>query len=293
MPRRMNLSQLKSQLRQVAQKQRQAVSNYNSAARRFNTAVNDYNRKARAHNARVRANQQRLRHELVKFQSRPLVKTRHITYRASVETLHQSLVRVQSASQRVDWRGSDDLLDSSEGETANSIAVLNALAEAVVGEQVDDPSLRATGITDELTSIDPDLNARWRGALYALNPRNPDAARHFCTSSREILARIVDGAASDAEVIAADPAAEITPDGTVSRRARIKHCLHRHGSDEVELVDFVEADIDNVVALFSEFNQGTHGSAGLFSISQLGALKTRVEHAIQFLHGITAGLSAR
>jgi hypothetical protein len=284
MTRRVNLSRLKSQLRQIEQKQRQAVNNYNTAARRFNAAVTNYNREARAHNARVRANQRRLRHELVKLRSRPSVTTRHIAYRASVETLHRSFIRVEVASHRGGWSGSDELLDLFERETANSIAALNTLADAPVSEQVDDPTLRETAITNELVSIDPDLNARWAGALYALNPRNPDAARHFCTSSREILARIVDSAASDAEVIAADPSAELTPDGTVSRRARIKHCLRRRGTYEAELVDFVETDIDDVVILFTEFNQGTHGSAGRFSISQLRALKERVEHAIQFLH---------
>ena len=287
MVRRVSASQYKSQLRQLEQKHRQAVNNYNNAVRRVNTAINDYNREARAHNARVRRNQQRLRQELSSLQSRPGVSTRHVTYRASVDKLHRSFVRVESAAAVSEWQRSDDLLDLAEGETANSVAVLNALAHPTADE-VDDASLRATAITDELESIDPDLNARWLGALYALNPRNPDAARHFCTSSREILVRMVDSSASDAAVIAADPAAEKTPEGNVSRRARIRYCLRRRGSDEAELVDFVEADIENVVALFSEFNHGTHGTAGRFSISQLRALKTRVEQAIQFLHRVVA-----
>ena len=98
---------------------------------------------------------------------------------------------------------------------------------------------------------------------------------------------MIDGAVSDSEVLQANPNAPITPDGSVSRRARIEHCLRRRGSYESEMVDFVEADIDDVVALFGEFYWGMHGSAGRF-LHQLSSLKARVEQAILFLHRIVA-----
>jgi len=53
-----------------------------------------------------------------------------------------------------------------------------------------------------------------------------------------------------------------------------------------ELEAFVEEDISNVVALFREFNSGTHGGAGRFTITQLTTIKRRVEDAIRFLHRI-------
>jgi len=53
-------------------------------------------------------------------------------------------------------------------------------------------------------------------------------------------------------------------------------------------LDFVEADIDNVLALFGEFNSGTHGSARRFSLDQLRTLKARVEDAVLFVLRITA-----
>jgi len=286
----MNVAQLKSRLRQIDQKHRQAVSNYNNAARRFNAGVNNYNREVRAHNARVRANQQRLRTELAKLSSQTVVLSRHITYRASVRTLHQSFIRIEVASERADWRGNDELLDLSERETANSIAVLNALTDGAgaIDDGANRPAIRTTAITSELISIDPDLDARWGGALYALNARNPDAARHFCTSSREILTRILETSAPDADVMAADPNCDTTQDGRVTRRARILYCLRRRGHDEAELADFVEEDLENVVTLFRDFNEGAHGGAGRYSIAQLGALKIRVEDAIQFLCRLAA-----
>lgn len=49
------------------------------------------------------------------------------------------------------------------------------------------------------------------------------------------------------------------------------------------LGEFVDDDIDNVLSLFGEFNDGTHGSAGRSTTRQLVALKTRVEDAVLYI----------
>ena len=49
------------------------------------------------------------------------------------------------------------------------------------------------------------------------------------------------------------------------------------------LEQFVEDDIENIVQLFDVFNKGTHGAAGTFDLSQLDAVKKRVENWIMFL----------
>src|SRR5690606_20761285 len=127
--------------------------------------------------------------------------------------------------------------DLAEGETANSVAVLNALVgqpdTADQPEEAD--SLTSTVISGELAEISPDLDKRWRGALYSLSPRNPDAARHFCTSSREILTSILETSAPDEEVLSANPNADLTHDNRVTRRARIRHCLERRGNYDLAL----------------------------------------------------------
>ncbi len=139
-------------------------------------------------------------------------------------------------------------------------------------------------IGSELAEINPDLDARWRGALYALSPKNPDAARHFCTSAREMITTILELEAPDAAVKAAIPDYPKTPNGGVSRRARIQYFVQRRGDEHESLTEFVDEDINSVIALFDEFNRGTHGSAGSFSLGQLGAIKNRVEGAIRFIH---------
>jgi hypothetical protein len=46
--------------------------------------------------------------------------------------------------------------------------------------------------------------------------------------------------------------------------------LSRTGITDVSADQFVEADIDNAVSLFTMFNKGTHGVAGRFSIPHSG-----------------------
>lgn len=211
-----------------------------------------------------------------------------MTYRTSVETLQRSFTRIEAAAEQGTWEVDDDLFDMAEGETANSIAVLNALLDEPVDESTDDPRLRQTAITFELSQVSADLDARWKGALYALSPSNPDAARHFCTSAREVLTSYLETQAPDDAVKAADPNHPRTPNGDVSRRARILYFMSRNGSQNEEFAEFVDDDIENVVELFDDFNSGTHGSAGRFDLGQLMAIKTRVEQAIQFLDRIAS-----
>ena len=285
MARKVTQAQLRAQLQRSQQQRRQAISKLNTSIRKYNHAVDNYNSAARQHNARVRANRDRLRRELARLNTSTRTTT-HTTFRTSVVSVQEAYLRVERAATADGWVGSDSLLDLIEGEAANSAASWNALH----GESTDAPpetdELGTTRITDELSSIDPDFDARWRGALFALNPANPDAARHFCTSSRELIDRILVRSAPDDAVKTQLPNYEKTPNGTVARRARIRLCLVRSGRYSPEIHDFADADLENVIQLFAEFNDGTHGSAGHFSALHLGSIKQRVEDALLFLHEI-------
>ena len=285
MVRRVTPSQARSIIRQAQQKQQQAIRNYNSAVDKYNRdvrqAVNKYNQQVNAHNARVRANRSRLQSELRRLNSAPSTTVRYSTSTRVVRTVEQRFVGVESAIESGRWTDPHNLLDLAEGEAADSVATLNRLLDpedSTAGE------LQATTLTTELTDISEDLQARWAGALFALNPGNPDAARHFCTSAREMLTSILDTEAPDADVRAANPNYIRTPNGGVARRAKIQYVLTRSGNSIAEMVEFVDADIDGVIALFDDFNHGTHGAAGRFPMSELIALKERVERAVKFLH---------
>ena len=101
----------------------------------------------------------------------------------------------------------------------------------------------------------------------------------------------IERVAPDPEVLAVNPNCPRTPNGSVSRRARIHFCLARQGHDVEALAEFVDADVTNVIDLFEAFNAGTHGTAGKLSIGQLIALKERVQDAVRFVHSIAFGLS--
>lgn len=296
MVRRVSASQLRNKLRQVQARQKQAIDKYNSAVRnhnqkvkssvnKYNQAVSQYNSKVRAHNTRVRANRDRLRQELNKL-ARAVSNPSHSRIKMSVETVHRSYVRLESAAERHRYGDQyNRILDLSEREAANSASVINAIFGNPETSELDE-NIHSSTLDPILSLIGADLSDRWHGALFSLNPNNPDAARHFCTSAREILTRILDSCAPDQIVLAEVPDCEKMENGNPTRRSKIRFFLHRGNLAKGPLEDFVEEDMKDVLQLFREFNDGTHGTAGRFTINQLMAIKRRVEHAVQFLWGI-------
>jgi predicted pPIWI-associating nuclease len=282
MARRVTPQQFQSLIRQQQSKVNQAVRNYNSARQRV---INEYNREVRGYNARLRANQQRLNYELSRLRQQA-VAPRVVTFRTSVQALHRTFVRLETRISQSPTPFGEQFLDLSERETANSVAVLNALSgqEPEVAEA--ESSLQATVITSELNTLSAGLDARWRGALFALSPRNPDAARHFCASAREIFTQVIDLNASDADVLSTFPMCDKSDHGCPTRRSKVKLLLHRKNLLDQSFEDFTSQDVENIIDLFRVFNDGTHGSAGRFASNELVAVKRRVEDGILFLASI-------
>ena len=291
MARRISASQLRNKIRQAQAKQKRAIDNYNRAARDYNSklkrAVGNYNQAVRSHNSKVRTNRQRIERELANLK-RSTATGSLTRVRTSSQVLHKAFIRVESRT--VSVPANDDRIrffDLSEQETANSLAVLNALSgQTPDTDSAPTEAMRNTMVTTELSSVSQDLDMRWRGALYALSPDNPDATRHFCTSAREIFTRFLEMSAPDAIVFKEIPASDTTQDGRPTRRSRIKMLLGRKGMVDEELEDFVTRDVDNILDLFGVFNDGTHGSAGKFAMHELAAVKKRVEDGIMFLASI-------
>lgn len=287
MPRRLNSSQIRSKLRQAqtrhnqaVQKRNNAVRDYNNKVRQYNSerrrAIDAYNRDVRSYNARARANRSRLRSALQSLSTQPIT-VRYTSFRTSVATLY-------SAYERLDNSDADPLLsDLAERDTANSVTVLNTLLGNNSHVQVSDGELISTELSDSLSRYSTDMQDRWSGAVFALNPHNPDAARHFCISAREILADILDIEAPNTEVLSQFPDCQVTEQGTPTRRAKIHFCLNRSDLNNEALEDFIDANINDLSVLFKDLNTGAHGPAGKFSLPQLSAIKTRVEDAIDFI----------
>lgn len=288
MPRRISPSQLRSRLRQAQSKIRQAEAKHKQAINKYNQAMRTNISKARAHNARVRASRDRLKRELQKL-ARTASEPQYVTLRTSVETVQRSYtILEQRANAELYDERFNRFLDLSEREAANSASVMNALEGEVPGNESEEapPASKIDHIFD---AISQDARDRWRGALYSLSPRNPDAARHFCTSARELLTEILERFAPDNEVKSNLPDCELTPQGKPTRRAKIRFLLYMQGASDDAVTDFVEKDMDNVVQLFRVFNDGTHGSSSHFDHRQLLAIRARVEGAVSFLWGIITG----
>jgi hypothetical protein len=280
----------KSKLRQAQAKQKRAIDDYNRQVRARNRkvkrAVDDYNRAAQRYNTTVRSNRQRLERELSRMRSSGS-SAGLTSIRTSSTRLHRSYTRVEvtaRTTQESDYR--DRFVALSEQEAANSLAVLNALD----GMENEDEAheLEDTVITGELEDLSPDLDQRWRGALFALSPSNPDAGRHFCTSAREVFTRVLDLIAPDQDVVREDPSCDRTREGRPTRRARIKALLRRQGLSSEEFEEFVDSDVANILELFQVVNDGTHGSAGRYQLDYLRAVKKRVEDGILFLTNLAA-----
>jgi hypothetical protein len=289
MVRKVTPAQYNRMVNEHNRKVKRAVDAYNREVtdhnRKLKRAVDEHNREVRAYNARVRANRQRLNAEIARF-NRQRSATRYVTVQTSTIALHTAYAHVDEQSESWNARG-QQLADLAEAETANSTQLANALLD---GTATDTDQIEETSLTDELSSLSLDLHNRWEGARFAINPRNPDAARHFCTSAREIVVKLIDMNAPDAAVLQAKPDCARGPNGRdVARREKIGYLLDLNGAGYDTLGDFVEQDINDVLNLFSQFNRGTHGTAGNFDIDDLRAIKHRVENSIRFLSTLVRG----
>ena len=264
----------------VNNQNRRALNSYNQEVRRVNrhnkAAVSKYNQAVRSHNARVES-QRRQRIRVLKSSS-------SVSYAPVRESSINLNARYDSLPNSGDQSPYGDLVALSEREAANSAEV----AEALVSDELSEPEqIEDTGLIEYLAEFSEDMCDRWRGALYSLSPSNPDAARHFCTSAREIFTEILAHWAPDEEVLAADPTCELTPNKTgPSRRSKIRFFLAKKGADTPEMLGFVNQDIEDVLQLFHVFNEATHGVAGKHGFRKLQAIKKRVEGSIMFLASV-------
>lgn len=271
---RFNMSQFKSQMRQAQHKaERQIKSEIDRATRKFESEVK---RELRKYDSAVRHNQQVINRELNKLKSHTTVKS---NYTVSLNTMYQyyGIIRDTYGDCKLTPE-QDYILDLVEREQANSLITANAVEHQ-------DFSSKSPGdeeISNKLLTVSEDLYNRWRGAVFAMNPNNPDAARHFCTSVREMFTEFIESKAPDSDVFTYNPNAERTKQGNATRKEKIKYMM-RDVDVEDCVVDFADADIQNILELFFVFNGATHGEAGKYEYEKLLQVKKRVEQGINFL----------
>lgn len=284
MARKISTSQLKSKIRQAER----AVNNYNRAVKKYNSdmkrAVSAYNAAVRKHNANVKRNRQIIQRELNKLSSISQV-PHYQVYRTSLSTMQQhynAVIGFYDEGVAVTPE-QEQVLDIIEQEQANSLIAANA----ILGEESSEEISVDTEITEKLAMISVDLMNRWKGAVFSINPQNPDAARHFCTSARELFTEFIELKAPDQSVFAYNPHAEKTDRGNATRREKIKYMMRNTAMDTC-VAEFADADITNILELFHVLSNATHGSAGKYEFSKLVQVKRRVEQGVNFLCALCA-----
>ncbi len=287
MVRRISVSQYNSMVRQAQAKQRDAIRKYNQAVDNYNRelkrGVDNYNREVRAHNSRVRAHRSKLENAIRRLEAESRKPVR-ITQTVRSRTVYEAYGRVNERYEAGHYSERfNEALDFAEREVANSVELEASLARAPDESEQESALESDPELLDGLQRVGDDLAQRWQGALFALSPRNPDAARHFCTSAREIFVQMLDYGAPDKAVRELGPSCETTSEGSPTRRSKIRFMLAQKSLSDPSFEDFVDTDIENILSLFRVFNDGTHGSAGKFGFSQLRAIKVRVEDGIKFL----------
>lgn len=289
MAKHFNASQFNSKLRQLQNKQRQAINqainNYNRQVRQYNNevkrVVSNYNAAVRQYNSAVRRNRQIINSNINRLNSTKI----SITYSTSLTVMQRNyhvVNEVYDESANVTPQ-QNTILDLIEQEQANSVVT----AQVIENPDQNVENTEDIEIGNKLLNVSTDLNNRWRGAVFSLNPQNPDAARHFCTSVREIFTEFIELKAPDSAVFQYNPYCEKTERGNATRREKIKYMMRNLQMDDC-IVDFAEADITNILELFPVLSSGTHGEAGRINIKTLYQVKKRVEQGINFLCEISA-----
>ena len=281
MVKRMNISQLNSKMRQIQNKTNQQLKRIQrdterQIKRETTKMINDYKKN-------IRKNYQKLQKELNRFNN-----SQHMTtkYTISVRNLNSSYEKVNATYNQLNSTTKEkEIFNYIEQENVNNLTVANMLISSEAEEDID-TELQDNVIGDQLKKLSDDLNNRWLGAIFALNPHNPDATRHFCTSTREIFTEIFDKYAKDKEVFSIFPDCDKTDRGNATRKSKIKYFLYKKGIDIKNADEFIDNDIDNILELYHILSNGTRGEAGRYSISQLKAIKKRVEDGINFLCSI-------
>lgn len=279
MSKTFNMSRFNSQIRQAQrQVERQMKSEISKATRKFESNINHELRK---YSSQVRKNQQLITREMNRLR---FTTTMHSSYTNSLRVMNECYTVVNNTYRDTYVTPEQEyILDLVEQEQANGLITANVMQDDVVLETNTDD----IEIGNRLQVVSEDLNNRWKGAIFALNPNNPDAARHFCTSAREIFTDFIEMKAPDDKVFKYNPECERTERGNATRREKIKYMMKdMEIADSV--IDFVEADITNILELFHVLSNGTHGEAGRYERSKLQQVKKRVEQGIIFLCEISA-----
>ena len=113
----------------------------------------------------------------MKFQRNSTIRVSS-TYKISVINVNQNYDRLR---QKYDFEDNSNryrnFLEKIEEENANNLEVANVILN---NDETNNEgySLEENIVSNKLLNISKDLDNRWKGAIFSLNPKNPDVTRH-------------------------------------------------------------------------------------------------------------------
>lgn len=149
----------------------------------------------------------------------------------------------------------------------------------------------ADSLEQSLGKINPLLIRLWKGAIKALDSQNPDRVRHFITSLRELFTQVLHRLAPDEQVRQWNSSPDYYQAGKPTRKARLLYICRDINYEPFS--QFLEKDIDSVLACIDLFQEGTHAVLPPFDDSQLSSIKIRTESCIRFLLEVGLKQNAR
>jgi len=147
----------------------------------------------------------------------------------------------------------------------------------------------ADSMEESLAKIDPHLIRLWSGAIKALDSKNPDKVRHYIISLRELFTQVLHRLAPDERVKQWNSSPDYYHEGRPTRRARLLYICRDINYEPFS--QFLEKDIDSLLACIALFQEGTHAVLPPFDDPQLSSIKIRTESSIRFL--VEVGIKKR
>ena len=299
---RSQLNRMKSQARQAEQKLKSAVR---KADRENKKVISDYNAGVRRHNQAVRQSNTKRKQAIYKINSE-LRRLSQPSPRISIETVYQvsgdvyaetrhgitDLIESRDRFSDVSYNDQATkslLVDIPDNEVIETVETYNYLVrpDTIPQQEPSGGILSESDFGHVLSAVDPEYCNIWNGALFSLNPNNPDRGRQFMTSSRELIRLLLNNVAPSERVVEHNPDCEKDEKGAPTRRSKLLFLCRLF--PEIHLPTFVERDINATLDLYRLLSGGTHRARNNQDEQALLRVKDRVEHCAGFIISLHQG----
>ncbi len=154
-------------------------------------------------------------------------------------------------------------------------AVRGELVQSEIAEE------NELSLQKKLSQVDSRLIRLWEGAKQTIKSDNPDKARHFSISIRELLTHVLHKLAPNEEIRRWTSEEEYFHEGNPTRKARLMYICRKISAEPFER--FFEKDVAATLEFMDLFQDGTHAVQPSMTDKHLQAFKARAEATIKYI----------